>query len=157
MGVNLDFIIKKSWVIGAEIGFRMTFTDYLDDVAGYYFDRQNVFQAIVDANDPNQGNNTIVAATGFGGKTAPYPVTYTDLDGNVKNTAATLAAPSLSRSGDSNNDAFSFPDARRGDLNRDWYIPLGVKVSKVFGYNKYEKQAKKAMKEEEKLAKPNKR
>jgi hypothetical protein len=151
MGINLDFIIKKSWVVGAEIGFRMTFTDYLDDVAGYYYDRQNVFQAVVDANP------TIVAATSFGGKTASYPVTYTDLEGNVKNTAATLAAPSLARAGDNNNDAFGFPDARRGDLNRDWYIPLGVKVSKVFGYNKYEKQAKKAMKEEEKLAKPNKR
>ncbi len=151
MGVNLDFIIKKSWVIGAEIGFRLTFTDYLDDVAGYYYDRQNTFQAVVDANP------TIVAATGFGGKTASYPVTYTDLDGNVKNTAATLATPSLARSGDRNNDAFGFPDARKGDLNRDWYIPLGLKVSKVFGYNKYEKQAKKAMKEEEKLAKPNKR
>lgn len=143
MGVNLDFIIKKSWVIGAEIGFRMTFTDYLDDVSGFYYDRQNRFQAIVDANP------TIQATTGFGGKTTNAPLTFTDLAGNTQNTAAALAAPSLVTAGDA-NDAYSFPDARRGDINRDWYIPLGLKISKVFGYNKYEKQARKAMKEEEK-------
>jgi hypothetical protein len=145
MGVNLDFIIKKSWVVGIDIGVRMTFTDYLDDVSGYYFDRQNQFQAIVDANP------TINATSGFGGKTVAAPLTFTDLDGNTQNTAAALAAPSLVRAGDA-NDAFSFPDARKGDINRDWYIPIGIKVSKVFGYNKYEKEAKKAMKEEEKLS-----
>jgi hypothetical protein len=152
MGVHLDFIINKSWVIGAEIGFRMTFTDYLDDVSGYYYDRSNNFQAIADANP------TIKATTGFGGKTINAPVTF-DVNGTTHNTAAILSAPSVLKPGNSYdfNDALFFPDARRGIINTDWYIPLGLKVSKVFGYNKYEKQAKKAMKEEEKLAKPNKK
>jgi hypothetical protein len=61
-----------------------------------------------------------------------------------------LAAPSLVPAGD-RNDATNFPDARRGEINRDWYITLGVKVSKVFGYNRYEKRAKKAMEEEAKF------
>lgn len=144
MGFNLDFIIKKSWVIGMEVGFRLSFSDYLDDVSSYYFDRGNNYQAIIDA------NATITGATGFGGKKVSAPITFTDYNGNLQNTAAVLADPSLVNTSDGQNNAFSFPDARRGIINRDWYVPMGVKISKVFGYNKYEKQAKKAMKEEAK-------
>lgn len=144
MGINLDFIVRKSWVIGVDIGFRMTFTDYLDDVANNYFDRANAFQAIVDANP------VIQARTKAFGKKENVPLTFVDLDGQTHNVAAALAAPSIIITDDKKNDAFNFPDARRGDDNRDWYIPIGVKLSKVFGYNKYERQAKKAAKEEAK-------
>jgi hypothetical protein len=145
LGVNLDFIINKSWVIGAEMGFRLTFTDYLDDVSGYYYDRGNGFQAIADANSIIKGK--------AGRKDVDVPTTIIDYAGKSHNTASVLAAPSVIRAGYDNNDAYSFPDARRGDINRDWYITLGIKVSKVFGYNKYEKRAKKAMEEEAKHGK----
>jgi hypothetical protein len=145
MGVHLDFIINKSWVVGAEMGFRLTFTDYLDDVSRYYYDRGNDFQAVVAANDVIKGK--------AGKSKVDVPVTLTDYYGVTHNTAALLAAPSVVNAGYDNNDAFSFPDARRGDINRDWFITLGVKASKVFGYNKYEKRAKKAMEEEAKHGK----
>jgi hypothetical protein len=144
MGINLDFIINKSWVIGADIGFRLTFTDYLDDVSRYYYDRGNKFQSIIDANPTIKGK--------AGRQNIDVPLTLIDYAGRTHNTAAVLAAPSVINSGGyERNDAFNFPDARRGEINRDWYIAIGVKVSKVFGYNKYEKRAKKAMEEEAKF------
>jgi len=142
LGLHLDFIINKSWVLGLEIGFRFTWTDYLDDVSRYYYDRSNSFQSIVDANPIIKGK--------VGRKEVDVPVTLTDYYGVTHNTAAILADPSVIKEGYDTNNAYSFPDARRGDINHDWYAILGVKVSKVFGYNKYEKRAKKAMEEEEK-------
>ena len=35
-GVGVKFIPFKRLIIGAEIGWRKTFTDYIDDVSGYY-------------------------------------------------------------------------------------------------------------------------
>lgn len=144
MGVSLDYIINKSWVIGIDIGFRLTFTDYLDDVSRYYYDRKNNFQAIVDANPTIKGK--------AGRKKIDVPLQITDYNGNTHFTAAVLAAPSVVNSGGyDRNDAFNFPDARRGEINRDWYFTAGLKASKVFGYNRYEKRAKKVMEEEAKF------
>ncbi len=142
VGINLDFIINKKWTVGADIGFRMTFTDYLDDISGYYFDRKNNFQAIVDANP------TLKAKTGLF-ETVDAPVTFRDYSGTTRNTAAVLAAPSIigGRS-DRDNDAFNFPNAKRGIINRDWYMPIGLKASKILGYNKYEKKEQKRMEDD---------
>lgn len=35
-GMGVKYNINKNWVIGYEIGWRKTFTDYLDDVSGAY-------------------------------------------------------------------------------------------------------------------------
>ncbi len=37
-GIGVKFTIGRSFSIGAEWGFRYTFTDYLDDVKGVYYD-----------------------------------------------------------------------------------------------------------------------
>ncbi len=38
LGIGYKFSISQNWVLGAELGFRKTFTDYLDDVSGLYPD-----------------------------------------------------------------------------------------------------------------------
>ncbi len=48
MGVSLDYIIYNKWVIGAELGVRVTTTKYLDDVGGYYFDRGSAYNVLSD-------------------------------------------------------------------------------------------------------------
>jgi len=35
-GIGVKKIVLKKWVVGLEIGVRKTFTDYLDDVSGFY-------------------------------------------------------------------------------------------------------------------------
>ncbi|CAN5489478.1 hypothetical protein BH10BAC1_BH10BAC1_13410 [soil metagenome] len=37
-GIGVKEAITKEWSIGVEIGMRKTFTDYIDDVSGLYFD-----------------------------------------------------------------------------------------------------------------------
>tara|TARA_B100001115_G_C15841242_1_gene421905 strand:+ start:821 stop:2944 length:2124 start_codon:yes stop_codon:yes gene_type:complete len=40
-GVGIKKIMLKKWVVGLEIGVRKTFTDYLDDVSGFYAEYDN--------------------------------------------------------------------------------------------------------------------
>ena len=35
-GVGMKYNIAGNWTVGAELGYRTTFTDHLDDVSGYY-------------------------------------------------------------------------------------------------------------------------
>lgn len=44
MGVGMKFAISERLNIGAEVGFRRTFTDYLDDVSGTYADYDELLQ-----------------------------------------------------------------------------------------------------------------
>ncbi|SEK76240.1 hypothetical protein SAMN05421740_102624 [Parapedobacter koreensis] len=37
-GAGFKYNLRGPWTIGAELGYRMTLTDYLDDVSGDYFD-----------------------------------------------------------------------------------------------------------------------
>ena len=37
-GLGVKYKLDKNWDLGFEIGWRKTFTDYLDDVSGYYAD-----------------------------------------------------------------------------------------------------------------------
>ena len=54
MGVGMKFALNERLNLGAEIGFRKTFTDYLDDVSGTY----------VAYSDLLQGNGELAAALG---------------------------------------------------------------------------------------------
>lgn len=51
IGVGYKQNIKDNWVIGFEVGFRKTFTDYLDDVRGEYpdYERMNNEKGLANA------------------------------------------------------------------------------------------------------------
>lgn len=49
LGLGVKYALGTRWNVGAEIMFRKSFTDYLDDVSTDYYDNQ----AIIDANDGN--------------------------------------------------------------------------------------------------------
>lgn len=163
-GVTFDFIINKSWTIGIEGSFRFTLTDYLDDVSGNYWDRSNFHQSVVDANQELTGklgnglfrddivlpNDLRDVNNGTGGIWTSAGQILTRPNDPIY-TAAFLANPSLvnaigiTPSGGVEyepglNDANTFPTARKGDSNRDWFAFFGVKATKVFGYNKYQKK-----------------
>jgi hypothetical protein len=163
-GLTFDFIINKSWTIGIEASFRFTLTDYLDDVSGNYWDRANFGQSVVDANPEITGK----LGNGLFRDNIVLPNDLRDVnDGtggiwmsegqilvrptNAIPTAAFLSNPSLANAIFQNpdgsieyeaglNDANTFPTARKGDSNRDWFAFFGVKATKIFGYNKYQKK-----------------
>ena len=43
-GVGLKWNLGKYFSVGAEWGMRLTFTDYLDDVSGVYYDQDVLIQ-----------------------------------------------------------------------------------------------------------------
>jgi hypothetical protein len=55
--IPMGFGFRKSigstgqWYIGLEMSYRFTFTDYLDDVSGYYYDKNVIQQAANDAGE----------------------------------------------------------------------------------------------------------
>jgi len=56
-GIGLSEGIGKDWSIGIEVGIRKTFTDYIDDVSGNYYDnaviRETKGQMAADLADPS--------------------------------------------------------------------------------------------------------
>ena len=62
-------MINKKWSVGGEISFRKTFTDYIDDVSGKYYDKAKLAAAYgpVSAalSDPNLGDIKGQTNTGF--------------------------------------------------------------------------------------------
>ncbi len=133
VGFAINYIIRKKWNIGAEVGVRFTTSRYLDDMGGFYFDRINNHQSIIDANDVIKGK------AGRDKVTLPNTIYYTD-DGNRSSeffTAALLSNPSLVET-DRNpnlNHAYEFNDARRAPKNADNYDMFffgGARVSYIF-------------------------
>ncbi len=60
VGIGLKTAIDKKWSAGVEVGFRKTFTDYMDDVSGKYYDNDAIRVAkgdkAADLADPSKGN-----------------------------------------------------------------------------------------------------
>lgn len=135
-GFQLDFDLHKKWIVGADIGFRWTFTDYLDDMGGFYYSGpggwREDFIAIREANPDLEGE-----------------IIHTINNGDI-HVAALLADPSLAdtrRDGypaaDPHYDAkFNFPaqnNGRKGDGNdNDWYMFVGFSLSRVLGLRRAE-------------------
>lgn len=45
IGGGVTWALTPTWSIGIEMGFRKTFTDYIDDVSGFYADKDYLLQA----------------------------------------------------------------------------------------------------------------
>ncbi len=45
VGLGYKYAIDRRWAVGAELAFRKTFTDYIDDVSGQYYDNKAIQQA----------------------------------------------------------------------------------------------------------------
>lgn len=89
MGFRIGYEINKSWTVGLEIIHRITFTDYMDDVSGVYYDndiiRQNLGDVAAHFADPSLG-------------------LYIDADGNERPLNST--ATGLQRGNPDDNDAY---------------------------------------------------
>lgn len=44
LGIGFKFALSKDWSVSIELGFRKTFTDYIDDVSKTYFDPEKLQQ-----------------------------------------------------------------------------------------------------------------
>src|SRR5438309_10025602 len=59
MGIGCRWKLNAKWTVGFEYNFRKTFTDYIDDVSGTYYDKDKLMQykgpAAVALADPSLG------------------------------------------------------------------------------------------------------
>ncbi|MBS1637812.1 MAG: hypothetical protein JST26_18005 [Bacteroidetes bacterium] len=60
VGLVYRVILSKKWSVGAELNYRFTFTDYIDDVHGTYYDKNALLAAYgpqaVRMADPSKGD-----------------------------------------------------------------------------------------------------
>ena len=60
MGIGYRLNVSKQWTIGLEYNFRKTFTDYIDDVHGTYYDPELLYEhkgpIAVMLSDPSKGD-----------------------------------------------------------------------------------------------------
>jgi len=82
VGVYYKFIINKQISIGAELGYRKTFTDYIDDVGSVYYDKTALLNAYgplsVEMSDPNLGKQVGFSSPDASGTPAQRGDKYKD-------------------------------------------------------------------------------
>lgn len=68
LGFRIAYEINKEWTVGFELIHRITFTDYMDDVSGVYYDNNLLRETFGDLSahfaDPHLGNVPGQTATG---------------------------------------------------------------------------------------------
>lgn len=90
LGFQFKFLLNRQWSIGLDIGYRYTFTDYIDDVSTTYADLESIIQYNENENASPEVIRQIVA-----------PVLY---DGDSSNDSS---ANTYEQRGDaSNNDVY---------------------------------------------------
>ena len=91
IGIGVKYALNRQWSIGFEIGHRVTFTDYIDDVSGVYYDNAAIRSAKGDMAahfaDPNIG------------------IVETFVDGNY---VYNPTGPGMQRGNNQENDAYMF-------------------------------------------------
>ena len=113
-GGGVRYRINRNFDAALEIGWRKTFTDYLDDVSGRYAPAGSINQS-----DPN--------AVYFSGGSLP--------EGSPAGTPRTgtfAAGTGITRSRDGEFSSFDAPGSKRGTNNKtDWYIVTGLSLNYI--------------------------
>ena len=117
-GLGFKYKLSKQWDLAFEIGWRMTSTDYLDDVSTKYAGPQYLSKDtwyIADRSaaqiDQNPG---LVGSTGDGIITDPNTTDKNGRTGTYRHA-----------------NGFGLAGDKRGDKNLDWYIVTGFHLSYI--------------------------
>ncbi len=82
IGLYYKFVISKQWSIGAELCYRKSFTDYIDDVGSVYYDKTALLNAYgpmsVQMSDPNLGKQVGFSSPDAAGNPAQRGDKYKD-------------------------------------------------------------------------------
>ena len=117
-GIGLGKSIDRYWGVNAELTFRKTFSDYIDDVSGSYYGRQNIYNAKI--------------AEGYSPADAANIATLSDpsigLGGNSPDQDSQTSPTQYASSAYSRND---LAGQQRGDPeDNDAYMTLMITVSR---------------------------
>jgi hypothetical protein len=109
MGIGFKYPITNQWHIGLEYGLRKTFSDYIDDVSGVYFDRgkirdANGEQAMYFADPASYSTPYSPQNPAFDTKNVKF---IEDLNGGQKDVAG-ATNPGQRRGNSSKDDSYMF-------------------------------------------------
>ena len=124
-GLGVRYKLDRNWDISFEIGWRKTFTDYLDDVSGTYADKG----ALYNADGPEAA--ILSDRSGYNPESIQAGlVTQKEIDPNVMypNVPVGTELPSVGGFGQKGN--------QRGDKSdKDWYIVSGFSLNYILNPN----------------------
>jgi len=115
LGIGIRHRISRQLDFGFEIGWRFTFTDYLDDVSGNYVDRDMLRR--------EKGNLAVTMAD--------RTQDAIDKDPRLKDFIINRQGGFVNKNNQSINAdngyiySYNIPGAQRGDGNKDWYVVTG--------------------------------
>lgn len=130
-GLGIRYKLAENWDLAFEVGWRFTFTDYLDDVSSSYGDpmqmsptaRLMAFKSsYVVSDDPNMQSQLYSVLDPNG-----VPI-Y--LPGGVPlQTLTSYAGEYVYKEGSNGTQKVWQSDVMRGDRNKDWYIVSGIHLT----------------------------
>lgn len=115
--------LTRHFDFGFEIGWRFTFTDYLDDVGGVYADKDYIRAQKGDL-AASMSNRTMEAVA--------IDNTLQKFVENRQGGYVTKSNTPYEGSGDAYVKSYNIPGAQRGDKNKDWYIVTGFHLIYIF-------------------------
>ena len=128
LGVGFRYKLSKQWDLAFDIGWRFTLTDYLDDVAGVYYDKQKLTDAYGDESRMMSDKSYQSYSTN--------PELATSADNHFGNNPETYypGQPRNQNDGWTGITTYGQQDGQRGDLNgrRDVYIVTGFHLTYIF-------------------------
>jgi hypothetical protein len=130
-GIGFRYKLAKQWDLAFEIGWRYTFTDYLDDVGGRGYNdpakltplgRQMAFRSAEQQDKPFNKAGPAQIIYGPNGETFPLP------DGSPLMAIKGFGGEYVINE---NGEAHWVSDPDRGDKNKDWYIISGFHLTYI--------------------------
>ncbi len=122
-GFGVRYKLARYWDLGFEIGWRYTFTDYLDDVGGVYSDKDLIRK--------EKG----YLAADMSDRAMEALAKDAHLKDFVENRQGGYVAKNngdYDGTGDLYINSYNTPGAKRGDKNKDWYILTGFHLVYIF-------------------------
>jgi len=112
-GLGIRYKLDRNWDLSFEVGWRKTFTDYLDDVSGTYADKSALL---------SQGGETGIASAILSDRSFASP-----------EAAGTIVSDP---SGINRSIGYGYEGAQRGDKSdKDWYIVSGFNLTYILNPN----------------------
>lgn len=133
-GLGMRYKLSKQWDLAFEVGWRHTFTDYLDDVSQEYGDPMQMSEqarlmafksAYVTSKDPSYANLSLKKVVDAYGNPITLP------GGTYLETVDAYAGTYVAVEGSQGTQKVWKSDILRGDKNKDWYIVTGIHLTYI--------------------------
>lgn len=128
IGLGFRYKLSKQWDLAFEIGWRFTLTDYLDDVAGVYYDKQKLTDSYGD-------EARIMSDKSYAAYTSD-PDVAASVDNTFGSSPETYypGQPQDQQDGWTGISTYGRPGGQRGDLKgrRDVYTITGFHLTYIF-------------------------